>query len=189
MKRLLLITLALLVVGVLLAQGLHKNEMEGCRQGKMDKGMKMVQGERNPQKDMMMMHIMQRLDLTEKQQDQMEDMRIKLQKDNITIKAEIEKKEIDARVAMKDLNFAEAKKITRAIFNLKADMKDKHFDQMTSCWNLLTPEQQSEAKELMKNGQMLRKGMKQGEGREKRGMHHRMMMDDDVEDETEDDDE
>jgi LTXXQ motif family protein len=178
MKKIVLIALALVVVSVLLAQGMHQNkdmDCGNCKKGMM-KGHEM-QGKK--QDGMMMMHVMNQLELTEKQQEDMADLRLKMQKDMISMKAEIETLELDVKVAMKDLDFAKAKKVTSDIFDVKAEMKDKHFDKMISCWNLLTDEQQTEAKELIKKAPMNHKKMMnedcKGEGKGKNGMHRRMM--------------
>jgi hypothetical protein len=46
---------------------------------------------------------------------------------------------------------------------------------MTSCWNLLTDEQQTEAKELMKTKPMERKRMMNQDGKGRGNGQHRMM--------------
>lgn len=148
MKKTVLIVLTLLVISVLAAQGLHQRQNMDCERHQKG-GMERMERGRNGHHGERMMHIMNQLDLTEDQQNKMEDLRVKNHKENITAKAQIETKEVDARVAMKDMNFKEMKKITSEIFELKEEMKLKNIDHMEKCWNILTAEQQEEAKKLL----------------------------------------
>lgn len=148
MKRTVLIVLALLVISVLAAQGIHGKKQMDCekhqngRMERMERGHKGNHGDR-------MMHIMKQLELTDEQKDKMEDMQIERHKENIAKKAEIETKEVDANVARKNMDFKELKKITNEIFELKKEMKLSQIDHMQNCWNLLSDEQKEKAKELM----------------------------------------
>ena len=173
MKKIVLIALALVVVSVLLAQGMHQNRDMDC--GEHQKGMQKGQQMRESNHDGdMMMHVMRQLELTEEQQEDMADLRLQMQKEMINMKADIETLELDVKVAMKDLDFAKAKKVTSDIFDVKAEMKDKHFDNMSSCWNLLTDEQQTEAKELLKKKPMERKRMMNQDGKGRGNGQHRI---------------
>jgi hypothetical protein len=177
MKKIVLIALALVVVSVLLAQGMHQNRDMDC--GEHQKGMQKGQQMRENNHDgNMMMHVMNQFELTEGQQKDMADLRLEMQKDMISMKADIETLELDVKVAMKNMDFAKAKKVTSDISDIKAEMKDKHFDNMASCWKLLTDEQQTEAKELMKTKPMERKRMRNQDGKGRGNGQHRMMNND-----------
>lgn len=89
------------------------------------------------------------LDLTDKQKEQMEDLRIKNKKEMITAKANLELLEIDKRSAMKDKDFKQAKAVTKKIFKLKQEGAIKRIEQQEQRWNILTPEQKEKAEELM----------------------------------------
>ena len=90
MKKNILIALALVVVSVLLAQGMHQNRDMDCgeHQKGMQKGHQMQ--EKNHDGNMMMMRMMNQLELTEEQQEDMADLRLEIQKSMISMKAEIE---------------------------------------------------------------------------------------------------
>ena len=88
------------------------------------------------------------LDLTDKQKEQMEDLRIKNKKEMITAKANLELLEIDKRSAMRNKDFKQAKAVTKEIFKMKQDIAISRIDQQEERWNILTPEQQEKAEEL-----------------------------------------
>lgn len=89
------------------------------------------------------------LDLTDKQKEQMEDLRIKNKKEMITAKANLELLEIDKRSAMKDKDFKVAKAITKEILKMKQDIAISRIEQHEERWNILTTEQQEKAEEMM----------------------------------------
>lgn len=95
--------------------------------------------------------ICDELELTEKQIETMEEMRLDHKKEMIGKHAEIEIMKVDKRFAMKNHNFAKTKKITAKMFDLKKSLAIKKIEQHEIMWNLLTEEQQEKAKELMKD--------------------------------------
>ncbi|MCK4653649.1 MAG: Spy/CpxP family protein refolding chaperone [Candidatus Cloacimonetes bacterium] len=103
--------------------------------------------------------IHEELDLTEKQIEKMEEMRIVHQKEMIGMHAEIDIMRIDKRSAMKKHDFDKTKKITARIFEVKKSQVIKKIEHHETMWNLLTPEQQEKAEELMKDRPMHRKIM------------------------------
>ncbi|MDP8321203.1 MAG: hypothetical protein RAO94_02505 [Candidatus Stygibacter australis] len=191
MKKLLVIAAILLIATAVFAQN-HFNQGMDCqkgqgrdngRMGMMDKGRMGMQGKGNPGDRMMM--IMHQLELTEDQQEQLEDQHVKMQKTAIEFNAQIKILEIDAQVAMKEMNFSQIKKVSNNIFDLKKELKNKHIDNQEKCWNLLTAEQKEQAMELMKHPRK----MMQEKMSEKKGMgHQRNRMMDDDDDEMDDDD-
>ncbi len=171
MKRVLFIALALLLVSVLMAErtpGEGKNRRQYNEQG---------------QHPNMMMRIMHQLELTEAQQKQMEDLMVAMKKSDIDIKAKIETKEIDAHMAQKEMNFAQMKKISNDIFDLKKEMKNKQIDNQEACWNILTAEQKELAKEMMKKPPMMRRDRQDGDDDDDETMsRHRRMMNKEMDD-------
>ena len=95
--------------------------------------------------------IHEELDLTEKQIETMEEMRLTHQKEMIGMHADIDILMVDKRFAIKNHDFDKTKKITAKIFDLKKSQAIKKIEQHETMWNLLTPEQQEKAKELMKD--------------------------------------
>ena len=89
------------------------------------------------------------LNLTDKQKEKMEDLRISNKKEIITERANLELLDIDKRSAMKDKNFKQAKSVSREISKLKEQIAIKRIEQQEQRWNILTPEQQEKAEELM----------------------------------------
>lgn len=176
MKKTVFIVLALMVVAVLAAQGMrgmHAGKQMNCNeehQGRMGH----MERRGNGHNGNMMMRIMKELELTDTQQDELEELRITRHKDNIAAKAAIETKEVDMNVARKDMNFKEMKKLSSEISDLKKDMKLEQINHMQKCWEVLTPEQQEQAKELMDKAPMERRMERmKGEDGEGKGMGQR----------------
>ncbi len=180
MKRVLFIALALLLVSVLMAQR-TPGEGKNCRQCNEQGKMVNMGQDQHPN---MMMKIMHQLELTEAQQKQMEDLMVTMQKSAIDIKAKIEMKEIDARVAHKEMNFNQMKKISNEIFDLKKEMKNKQIDNQEACWNTLTAEQKELAKKMLKKPPMMRRDKQDDDDDDDDEMmpRHRRMMRDDIDD-------
>jgi Spy/CpxP family protein refolding chaperone len=83
------------------------------------------------------------LDLTAEQRENMENMRIELQRKIIPIRAQIELKQLDMRSAMKADKPGEAAilKIAREIHDLEFQIKELEIRQKLAFHSLLTPEQ------------------------------------------------
>ena len=116
------------------------------------------EGKMNPGRDHMMREdfggfdrICEELDLTEKQIETMEAMRLTHQKEMIGMRAEIDILRVDKQSAVKNHDFTKSKKITAKMFDLKKTQALKKIEHHETMWNLLTPEQQEKAKELMKD--------------------------------------
>lgn len=95
--------------------------------------------------------IHEELELTEKQIETMEEMRLDHQKEMIGMHAEIDIMKVDKHFAMKNHDFAKIKKITARMFDLKKSQAIKKIEHHETMWNLLTEEQQEKAEELMKD--------------------------------------
>ena len=153
MKKLVFVVIGVIaVIGLLTAfdgdgRKFDDGEHYGMR-GKMFKNGEhngMMQGMHNNGYRMMY----EELNLTNKQKEQMNDLRIKDKKDMIVIEADLKLLEIDKRSALKDKNFKQAKSVSREISKLKEQIAIKRIEQHEKRWNILTPEQKEKAEELM----------------------------------------
>ncbi|MCK5050134.1 MAG: Spy/CpxP family protein refolding chaperone [Candidatus Cloacimonetes bacterium] len=152
MKKLVFVVIGIIaVIGLLTAFDGDGRRYNDCDQhpmkGKMFKDgghPGMMQGMHNDGYQMMC----EELDLTDEQQEQMEDLRIKNKKEMITAKANLELLEIDKRSAMKDKDFKQAKAVTKKIFEKKQDIAISRIEQHEQRWSILTPEQKEKAEEL-----------------------------------------
>jgi Spy/CpxP family protein refolding chaperone len=165
MKKTLIIVAVLLAAVAIFAMG---NDYPGmnCREGMGHEKMgKMEKGNHSD----MMMRIMHQLELTDAQEAQMKTQRVKIQKSAIDINAQIKILEIDARVAMDEMNFSQIKKVSNSIFDLKKELKSLRIDSHEKCWNMLTAEQKEQAMELRKQPKGMQRRMKDCDDKEKMG--------------------
>ena len=95
--------------------------------------------------------IHEELELTDAQIETIEEMRLAHQKEMIGMHAEIDILRVDEHFAKKNHDFAKSKKITVKIFDLKKSQILKKIEHHEIMWDLLTPEQQEKAEELMKD--------------------------------------
>jgi len=157
MKKLVFVVIAVVaVVGILTAF-----DGDGCKGGNHPRKDGMHQkhmGKMEAQHDRYEM-ICDELDLTDKQKEQLEDLRDSRQKFMIVQKSDIKLLEIDRRNAMKDKDFKLAKKLTQDIFKIKQEIAISKIEQDERRWNILTPEQQKKAEELRKEHHPAKKGM------------------------------
>jgi len=146
MKRILILALCLLLAGILVAHALPGDKMD---QRKMVRHHEFEydKSEHHPR----LMRVFEEMELSENQLSQLEEKKISWEKTSIDNKAEIEVKEIDARIAAKNFEFDKLKKITSEIFDLKKAHKLSGIDHLKECWNILDKDQQKEAKELLEN--------------------------------------
>ena len=153
MKKLLFVVIGVIaVIGLLTAfdgdgRRFDDGEHYGMR-GKMFKNGEhngMMQGMHNNGYRMMY----EELNLTNKQKEQMNDLRIEEKKGMIVIEADLKLLEIDKRSAMKDKDFKIAENKTKEIFKIKEQAAIKRIEHQEQRWNILTPEQKKKAEELM----------------------------------------
>ncbi|RLC52765.1 MAG: hypothetical protein DRZ79_00620 [Candidatus Cloacimonadota bacterium] len=88
------------------------------------------------------------LDLTTEQMEQMDKIRSEQMKENIDLNSKIKILEIDKKDALKDHNFAQAKKITDDIFKIKANLAKNRIEMKKQKWEVLTQEQQKKLDEM-----------------------------------------
>ncbi len=160
------IVIVFALMAVLTAFEKHHGEMEKF-EGKMHPGEEHMMREGFGGFD----RIHEELELTEKQIESMEEMRLDHQKEMIGMHAEIDILRVDEHFAMKNHDFTKSKKITIKIFDLKKSQTIKKIEHHETMWNLLTPEQQEKAKELMKDRPRLKKKILQKKIMQKKMIH------------------
>lgn len=94
----------------------------------------------------MKLEMMEELELSNSQIKKMEKIKTNHRKQQIRFKADIEILKIDKREAMKNKNFANAKKINSEISKLKLQMANAKIDKQAAIWTELTEEQKEKAK-------------------------------------------
>ncbi|MCF7911140.1 MAG: Spy/CpxP family protein refolding chaperone [Candidatus Cloacimonetes bacterium] len=175
MRKILVIAAVLLVAATIFAMN-HDNPGRDCRQGMGNERMGMMNRGQQGNHGDMMMGIMHQLELTDAQEAQMKSQRVKIEKSAIDINAQIKSLEIDARVAMDEMNFSQMKKVSNSIFDLKKELKNLRIDNQEKCWNILTAEQKAQAMELRKQPKGMQRRMKDCDDDEKTGIqrHERL---------------
>lgn len=150
--------LAFVVIGVLAVVGLLMAFDGDCKEFTGGKRHPMQERNLNNARNLGMMKdmsgqyemICEQLELTEKQKEQIEDLRLSSKKFMIVSGSDIKLLRIDKRKAMKDKNFQLAKKITSDIFKIEEQMAINRIEQNEKRWNIFTPEQKEKAEELRK---------------------------------------
>lgn len=94
--------------------------------------------------------ILNELELTDAQKDQIEALGLQDQKWNIQNRADVETLKIDKREALRKKDFNKAKKLTNQISDKRNGAAIKRIELHENIWNLLTKEQQIAAEECMK---------------------------------------
>jgi Spy/CpxP family protein refolding chaperone len=94
--------------------------------------------------------LMEELELTENQEEQIEELKIAQKKSMIQLEAEIDLLKVDKHTAMKNHDFKELKKLTGKMFDLKKNIALKQVEFREAIWNVLTAEQQAKADEMKK---------------------------------------
>ena len=177
MKKLLYVSLALLILlglyavsGAMMMDGKGRGIDGTC----MEKGLKMGMGT-EMSNEMPMMGRMMSLDLNDKQREEMKTIHLKLKKEVIRKKADIEISEIELKEILRkdpvDLKAAEAK--IKQIESLQSEIKILHIKAKEEAKTKLTPEQRKKFNSDMQMPQM-GEGMGMEEGC---GMHCMDQMD------------
>jgi len=145
-KTMILITMLVVVSSVLLAQ-------DCGRQGRMEQmGNKQIHpGMMRDNHQEMCADIFDELDLSDKQQDKINKIRTENRKQIIKLNSDLEILRIDKKEAMKNNNFAEAKKINGKISELHLQKNNAKVTTKEAVWNELTKEQQKKLQDTMKN--------------------------------------
>jgi len=167
MKKLLLLTLVMLVLSFMLfAQKAEKPMGKDCdncdKQGKM-----MKQGDGNH--EMMGMEMMKELNLSKEQQQKFEDMRLEHKKYMNTKEVEMENLRMDRQNAMRDGDFSKVKTLNKNIADLDLTIENTRVDHHMAMMKELTKEQQEKMKEMraMHKGPM----NKSMDPKHEKGMH------------------
>lgn len=112
--------------------------------------------------DMQMGRMAEALELTDAQKEKIETLTFEHKKEMIASRAELKTLELEKQEAMKDDDFAAAKKLNIKIFDKKAEIANARLELKENIMKELTPEQQEQAKELHKKAG--RKMMKENRG-------------------------
>ncbi len=163
-KIVLVIAVMTVLVASMFAQGMHRKGMmkgEDCgmsRGGMMQhKGMKGAGMHHNGMHRDRMMMCINRLELTDKQEKEIRDIRDTHKKAANLKRAEIKNLEMDMHKYMKDAEFKKAAKISEQLTEAKGDIHLSRIKMMEDVYSKLTDEQKQEFKEMKP---MMRKGMR-----------------------------
>lgn len=96
----------------------------------------------------MMFKAFKELNLTEKQLEKVEDLKIAHKKSMIDLEASLKKVKLEKRMAMKDMDFSEAKKAVKKMYNAKEEIALKRLELHQKLYNVLTDAQKKELKEM-----------------------------------------
>ena len=160
MKKIHIILIAIvLLAGILSANQKDFGKCPNDGQG-MDKRF-----DKHHDRGMGMFQMAEELELTDTQIEKFEEIKLEHEKYMIKIKSEIEILQLDKKAALKDKNFAEAKKITETIFEKKQKAAFKMIDLHEEKWNTLTDEQKKKADELKRSKKHCPEKMPEGKGK------------------------
>jgi Spy/CpxP family protein refolding chaperone len=157
MKKLILIAMALLTIGMMLYA--QQGNMPMMGKDKMDKGnhQMMMKGD-DDGPDMMYNRIenMKELNLTKEQKQKLADLRTDQMKFMNTKRAELKNLQIDKQNAMKDENYAKVKQLNKSITDLQLVIENTRVDHHMAIMKELTKEQQDMLKDMrpMMKGRM-----------------------------------
>ncbi|HQO10375.1 MAG TPA: hypothetical protein PLK90_01530 [Clostridiales bacterium] len=145
------------------------NDVENCDgYGPMHKGMgKMHKNHgknvRNDDFDRQGQHfgpmMIENLDLKKDQIEKIHQIKIKYDKADIDLKAELKKLKIDKHEFMSDLNFDKAKEITKKMADVRTKTQMGNIDEIAELTKVLTKEQLEKFKEMHKNPSMMKHNM------------------------------
>ncbi len=151
-KTMIIISMLVIVSSLLLAQNFERQgrmgQMEG-RQGHHE----MMRGDCLEMRS----DIFDELELTDKQQTNIDEIRTENRKQMIKFDSEIKILRIDKNEAMRNNDFAEAKKINEKISKLRLKKNNARVTEKEAIWNELTKEQQEKLQDSIKNHRLGRK--------------------------------
>ena len=149
MKRVSLIMAIIFIATVAL---IADNHMGGIREEyKANRGGRTEMSRHKVNRDhgMMMMHLAEELELSEEVKAEMMELQTSDKKAAIKMRADLEILRIDKRLAMKDRDFKQVKKLNAEISEKRLELTNSRVDTHESIWNLLSEEQQEEAVKMM----------------------------------------
>ena len=151
-KTMIIISMLVIVSSLLLAQNFERQgrmgQMEG-RQGHHE----MMRGDCLEMRS----DIFDELELTDKQQTNIDEIRTENRKQMIKLDSEIKILRIDKNEAMRNNDFAEAKKLNEKISKLRLKKNNARVTEKEAIWNELTKEQQEKLQDSIKNHRLGRK--------------------------------
>jgi len=103
--------------------------------------------------------IVEQLELSNEQIDQIHKIKIKYDKMDIDLKAELQKLRIDKHEAMTEMNFDKAKEVTKKMAEIRTKTQMGNIDEMIELTKVLTKEQQEKMKDFHKAPGMMKHKM------------------------------
>lgn len=136
----------------------HGMEMENCSgMGPMHKGMKGNRDKDGCDNDFegRGQHfgpmMIENLDLSKEQMDKIHQIKVKYDKADIDLNAELKKLKIDKHEAMMELNFDKAKEVTKKMADVRTKTQLGNIDEMSELSKVLSKEQLDKFKDMHKN--------------------------------------
>ena len=112
------------------------------------------------------------LELTQEQQDKMQDLRIQSEKDMIDLRAEKEHAQLGLRELFSDMDAkrSDIEKASTKLMDINRKIEKRQLKLMLDMRDVLTPEQREKARDIMK--EHMKKGMGYRDNDKGEGMHH-----------------
>jgi len=104
--------------------------------------------------------MIEQLDLSKDQFEKIHQIKMKYEKNEIEIEADIKKSRIDRREAMRNMNFDEAKKIVKQMSEIRTKKNLSKIDEMAEITKLLSKEQLEKFKDLHSGLEFMKHNMK-----------------------------
>lgn len=144
--------------------------MENCDggMGPMHKGMGEMEGKRDRERcgndfEGRGQHfgpmMIENLDLSKEQMDKIHQIKVKFDKADIDLSAELKKLKIDKREAMMELNFDKAKEVTKKMAEVRTKTQMGNIDEMSELTKVLSKEQLEKFKDMHRNPGMMKHKM------------------------------
>lgn len=151
MKRISLIMAIIIIATVAL---MADNHMDGVREDyRAERRGRTEMKHHETKKDhgMMMMHLAEELELSDQVKAEVMELQTADKKAAIKMRADLEILRIDKRLAMKNRDFKQVKKLNAEISEKRLKLTNSRVDTHESIWNLLSEEQQEEAVKMMED--------------------------------------
>jgi len=103
--------------------------------------------------------MIENLDLSKDQMDKIHQIKVKYDKADIDLSAELKKLKIDKHEAMMELNFDKAKEVTKKMAEVRTKSQMGNIDEMSELAKVLSKEQLEKFKEMHKNPGMMKHKM------------------------------
>ncbi len=103
--------------------------------------------------------MIENLDLSKDQTDKIHQIKIKYDKADIDLRAELKKLKIDKHEAMIELNFEKAKEVTKKMAEVRTKTQMGNIDEMSELTKVLSKEQLEKFKDMHKNPGMMKHKM------------------------------